>query len=235
MIILIIGSAPDAIQAKSLKKDLFGTIVAINNAWNIRNDWDFCIFPDDFPENRKPNKFNKGQHLVSSEQYVPIQNKYGGFVYSGGTMSFTAGYWALGYFKPKAIAYIGCDMIYDGKTTHFYGRGKPDPLRKDPTLKNLKAKSARLEAIAASQNCSVLNLSKKSNSNLVFRRSSIENINKECAPRMINKNLLNNALQREEKLSYYIEDGKYWKQFAKFDQEKLDALDELWETVIELN
>ena len=99
---------------------------------------------------------NKDKRLINSNQYVPIQNKYGGFVYSGGTMSFTAGYWALGYFKPKAIAYIGCDMIYDGKVTHFYGRGKPDPLRKDPTLKNLKAKSARLEAIATSQGCAIL-------------------------------------------------------------------------------
>ena len=234
MLILIIGSAPDALEAQSLKRELFGAIVAINNAWKIRNDWDFCIFPDDFPENRRPIK-DKGQHLVSSKQYVPIQNEYGGFVYSGGTMSFTAGYWALGHFKPKAIAYIGCDMIYDGKDTHFYGRGKPDPLRKDPTLKNLKAKSARLEAIAASQSCSVFNLSKRPSSNLVFRRSSLRNIIKESNPRRVNRNLLNRALQQEEKLGYFIEDGQYWKHLAKFDQEKIDVLDELWNNIIELD
>ena len=113
MLILIIGSAPDALEAQTLKRELFGRIVAINNAWKIRNDWDFCIFPDDFPKNRRPTN-NKDKRLIRSNQYVPIQNKYGGFVYSGGTMSFTAGYWALGYFKPKAIAFIGCDMIYDG-------------------------------------------------------------------------------------------------------------------------
>ena len=234
MLVLIIGSAPDAIEARHLRSELFESIVAINNAWKIRNDWDYCIFPDDFPENRWPTK-KKKQRLIRSEQYVRLQNKYGGFVYSGGTMAFTAGYWALGYFKPKAIAYIGCDMIYDGKDTHFYGKGTPDPLREDPTLKNLKAKSARLEAIAASQKCSVFNLSKRESSNLVFRRSCLENIINDDTPRRVNKNLLEHAFQQEEKLGYFVEDGKYWKHLVKFDQEKIDFLDELWSRVIELD
>ena len=232
MLILIIGSAPDALLAQNLKKELFGAIVAINNAWNIRNDWDFCIFPDDFPENRRPSK-NNDKRLISSDQYVPIQNKYGGFVYSGGTMSFTAGYWALGYFKPKAIAYIGCDMVYEGKVTHFYGKGKPDPLRKDPTLKNLKAKSARLEAIAATQNCSIFNLSKRPDSNLIFRRTSLNDILKHNIPRSLNNTLLKSTLQKEKELGYFVEDGRYWKHLENFDQEKIDLLDDLWDKVID--
>ena len=227
MFILIIGSAPDALEALSYKRELFQSLVAINNAWNVRKDWDYCIFPDDFPDERRPYG-NKDQRLIGSEQYVPIQNKYGGFVYSGGTMAFTAGYWALGYLKPKAIAYIGCDMIYDGKDTHFYGRGTPDPLRKDPTLKNLRAKSARFEVIAAHQNCSVLNLSKNPKSNLVFRRNSVDKISKEHIPRRVNSDRLNIALQMEKDLGYFVEDGKYWKHLAKFDQEKIDILDDLW-------
>ena len=232
MLILIIGSAPDAIEAQSLEEALFQRIVTINNAWNIRNDWDFCIFPDDFPDSRRPTG-NKAQKLIRSEQYVPIQNKYGGFVYSGGTMAFTAGYWALGHFKPKAIAYIGCDMIYDGEDTHFYGKGTADPLRKDPTLKNLKAKSARLEAIAASQNCAIFNLSKKAKSNLVFRRSSLEKIAEEGHPRSVNTNLLECVLRKEKQLDYFIEDGKYWKYLDRLDQEKIDCLDDIWNRVIE--
>ncbi len=234
MLVLIIGSAPDAVEAKSFNRELFQGVVAINNAWNIRNDWDYCIFPDDFPENRRPNE-NKEQRLIGSDQYVPLQNKYGGFVYSGGTMAFTAGYWALGHFKPRAIAYIGCDMVYDGEDTHFYGRGTPDPLRKDPTLKNLKAKSARLEAIAASQNCSIFNLSKRPKSNLVFRRLSLEKTPKEYTPRRVNNDLLEIALQKEKNLGYFVEDGKYWKHLAKFEQEKIDTLDELWHKVIGLD
>ena len=227
MFVLIIGSAPDALEAQNFNRELFQGIVAINNAWNVRDDWDFCIFPDDFPENRRPNE-NKEQKLISSEQYVPLQNKYGGFVYSGGTMAFTAGYWVLGYFKPKTIGYIGCDMVYDGEDTHFYGKGTPDPLRKDPTLKNLKAKSARLEAIAASQNCSIFNLSKKPKSNLVFRRNRLENIPEEPTPRRVNTELLKVVLEKEKSLGYFIKNGKYWKHLAEFDQKKIDVIDELW-------
>ena len=234
MFILIIGSAPDAIEAQSFSREHFQDLVAINNAWNVRKDWDYCIFPDDFPENRRPNE-DRDQKLIGSEQYVPIQNKFGGFVYSGGTMAFTAGYWALGHFKPKAIAYIGCDMIYDGEDTHFYGRGTPDPLREDPTLNNLKAKSARLEALAASQNCSIFNLSKKPRSNLVFRRNSLEKIPEDCTPRGVNRFLLKVALQQEKRLGYYVDDGKYWKHLAKFDRERIDALDTLWHKIMEQN
>ena len=232
MFVLIIGSAPDALEAQSFNREIFQQIVAINNAWNVRSDWDYCIFPDDFPENRRPNENNE-QRLIGSEQYVPLQNKYGGFVYSGGTMAFTAGYWVLGHFNPRAIAYIGCDMVYDEKKTHFYGRGTPDPLREDPTLKNLKAKSARLEAIAASQNCSIFNLSKRPKSNLVFRRSSLEKIVEEGYPRSVNTNLLDSVLQQEKQLDYFIEDGKYWKHLDRIDQEKIDYLDKTWSRVIE--
>ena len=234
MFVLIIGSAPDALEAQSFNRELFQQVVAINNAWNVRSDWDYCIFPDDFPKHRRPNENNK-QRLIGSEQYVPLQNKYGGFVYSGGTMAFTAGYWSLGHFNPRAIAYIGCDMVYDEENTHFYGKGMPDPLRKDPTLKNLKAKSARLEAIAACQNCSIFNLSKRPKSNLVFRRCSLEKTPKKYAPRKVNNGLLEIALQKEKNLGYFVEDGKYWKHLAKFDQEKIDTLDKLWDQVIVLD
>ena len=231
MFVLIIGSAPDALEAQSFNRELFQQVVAINNAWNVRSDWDYCIFPDDFPENRRPNENNE-QRLIGSEQYVPLQNKYGGFVYSGGTMAFTAGYWVLGHLNPRAIAYIGCDMVYDEKKTHFYGRGTPDPLREDPTLKNLRAKSARLEAIAASQNCSIFNLSKRPKSNLVFRRNSLENIPEEPTPRRVNTKLLKVVLEKEKSLGYFIKNGKYWKHLADFDQKKIDILDGLWNEVI---
>ena len=232
MFVLIIGSAPDALEAQSFNRELFQQVVAINNAWNVRSDWDYCIFPDDFPGNRRPSE-NDEQRLIGSEQYVPLQNKYGGFVYSGGTMAFTAGYWVLGHFNPKAIAYIGCDMVYDEKKTHFYGKGTPDPLREDPTLKNLKAKSARLEAIAASQNCSIFNLSKRPKSNLVFRRNSLENIPEEPTPRRVNTELLKLVLEKEKSLGYFIKNGKYWKHLADFDQKKIDILDGLWNEVIQ--
>ncbi len=234
MLVLIVGSAPDALQSKFLDREYFDQLLVINNAWNIRKDWNYCIFPDDFPENRRPTD-KDGERLITSEQYVAVQNKYGGFVYSGGTMAFTAGYWALGTFQPKTLVYLGCDMIYEGKETHFYGKGTADPLRKDPTLKNLKAKSARLEAIAASQGCSIFNLSKKATSNLIFRRTNLASIRNENRPRSVDATLLEQVLQYEKKLGYYIEDGKYWKYLANFDQEKIDHVDKLWFNVINQN
>ena len=80
---------------------------------------------------------------------MPIQNDLGGFVYAGGTMAFTAGYWALGALRPDVMAFFGCDMVYPTEGSHFYGNGNADPLRDDITLRNLEAKSARLSIIAA--------------------------------------------------------------------------------------
>ena len=156
--VLIIGSAPDSVKARDWSDPPFDHIVAINNAWRIRSDWSNCIFPEDFPREKQP-KANQSQHLNSAKDYVKAQNYFGGFVYAGGTMAFTAGYWALYKFKPNLIGYIGCDMIYNGSKTHFYGKGTPDPLRDDKTLKNLKAKSTRLEAMALQQGCSIVNFS----------------------------------------------------------------------------
>ena len=84
---------------------------------------------------RLPKKIKKGQQLIDEEQFVPAQNKYGGFIYAGGTMAFTAAYWILHYYKPKQIAFMGCDMVYPKiGPTHFYGSGDPDPLRDDISL-----------------------------------------------------------------------------------------------------
>jgi hypothetical protein len=29
-------------------------VVAINNAWRLRKDWDYIIFPEDFPKTNQP-------------------------------------------------------------------------------------------------------------------------------------------------------------------------------------
>ncbi len=231
MKILIIGSGPDAVEARKFKSGIFDKIVAINNAWQIRRDWDFCIFPDDFPKERRP-KSNFTQQLITYNEYVPIQNEFGGFVYAGGTMAFTSGYWVLGKLKPSLIAYLGCDMIYEGNKTHFYGKGTADPLRKDPTLKNLLSKSARFEVIANSNNCSVFNLSKKKESNLIFRRLRISEISEPIIRREIKNEKTLEALQLEKQLSYFVNDGKYWKHFKNFDSNELSRVDSLWSEAI---
>ena len=231
MKVLILGSSPDAIEAINFKSGVFDKIVAINNAWQIREDWDFCIFPNDFPEEKRP-KSNLSQKLITHHEYVPIQNRFGGFVYAGGTMAFTSGYWALGKLKPTLIAYLGCDMIYKGKKTHFYGKGTADPLRNDPTLKNLLSKSARFEVIANSNNCSVFNLSKKTESNLVFRRLEISQISEPINRRKVEDNKTLEALKMEKELGYFVKDGKYWKYLKTLDSNAISRLDLLWSEAV---
>ena len=227
--ILIIGSAPDAITAKEWPGYLFDHIIAINNAWKVRSDWSNCIFPEDFPPQKLP-VVKKNQVLNSAKDYVPAQNFFGGFVYAGGTMAFTAGYWALYKFKPDLICYVGCDMIYEGSKTHFYGKGTADPLRNDKTLKNLKAKSARLEALALKQGCSIINFSALHSSNLVFPRLKISELYKNKKPqnRKINYQKIDMALKKELELGYFIEDGRYWKRMAEFDTVEIEILDKIW-------
>ena len=166
--VLIVGSAPDAARIQSIDCSTITYKVAINNAWRLRKDWDYVIYPEDFPKEKQPTSFDKDK-LISAEQYVPKQNSFGGFIYAGGTMAFTAGYWALGALKPDVIAYIGCDMVYPKNSqSHFYGTGQADPLRDDITLQSLEAKSARLLAFAKAHGCRMINLTEQDQSRLLF-------------------------------------------------------------------
>src|SRR6056300_301494 len=210
--VLIVGSAPDALRIQSVDCSQITNTIAINNAWRLRKDWDYIIFPEDFPKPNQPQGFDSNK-LISAKQYVPKQNSFGGFIYAGGTMAFTAGYWALGALKPDVIAYLGCDMIYpeqQEKQSHFYGTGAPDPLRKDITLQSLEAKSARLFAFAKSHHCKVLNVSEQNQSRLLFPKISIDQF---LAPSNLSSSLdkvdlelndkaMQQALEKEEALSY---------------------------------
>ena len=52
--VLIIGSAPDARDARELDLTFFDTVIVINNAWKIISNWDELVFPYDFPEYKTP-------------------------------------------------------------------------------------------------------------------------------------------------------------------------------------
>ncbi|MEM1388711.1 MAG: hypothetical protein AAGG54_13950 [Pseudomonadota bacterium] len=224
-IVLVIGSAPNAVDAAAWDRRLFTDIVAINNAWRVRPDWDHLIFPDDFPRDRWPTEPLPHQAVVRASAYVPIQNQFGGFVYAGGTMAYTAGYWALGALKPRVMAFFGCDMVYSTNAqTHFYGKGAPDPLREDISLRSLEAKSARLLLLAAQRGCACVNLSQNP-SRLVFPRATLDDV-AEAKP--VAGFDASQALQEEARLSYYVPSGKYWKEEERFDPAAIDALDALW-------
>lgn len=225
-VVLMLGSAPMALEAGAWERRPFDRIVAINNAWRVRRDWDHAIYPWDFPEERHP-VAGPGQALVTEAEFVPAQNAYGGFVYAGATMAFTAGYWALHALKPSVLAVFGCDMHYPkAGVTHFYGTGTPDPLRPDITLRSLEAKSARLMVLAAMQGAAVVNLS-VGPSRLIFPRVSRGSV-AAARPRAWCPDLAAEALALEAELGYLVPSGRYWEEAKRFDPVALDRLDRLW-------
>lgn len=225
-IVLMLGSAPMATEARAWPRGAFDRIVAINNAWRVRPDWDYSVFPWDFPEDRHPVP-GPGQRLIGETEFVPAQNAFGGFVYAGATMAFTAAYWALDALKPHVLAVFGCDMHYPkAGLTHFYGTGTPDPLRADITLRSLEAKSARLMVLAAMQGCAVVNLS-TGPSRLIFPRASRGAV-AQVRPGRWCADLATEALALEAELDYRVPSGRYWEEADRFDPAALDRLDALW-------
>ena len=224
--VLIIGSAPDATVARTWDALPFDRIVAINNAWRIRPDWDDLIFPYDFPDASKPTDMQPEQNWITEDNFVPIQNEFGGFVYAGATMAFTAAYWVLGHYRPKQISFLGCNMWYPkGGTTHFYGSGTADPLRDDITLMSLEAKSSRLYAMAQAAGCALTNLS-CGPSRLICPLQKFQG--PQPAPFGIDQEAVQIALMRERALGYYVPSGRYWQELERFDVEALKSLDQLW-------
>lgn len=226
MRVLMLGSAPMAASAALWPKEPFDLVLAINNAWRIRADWDVAIHPHDFPAERQAVP-GPGQRVVNEVEFVPAQNAYGGFVYAGATMAFTAAYWALFALNPSVIAVYGCDMHYPKSgPTHFYGAGTPDPLRPDVTLRCLEAKAARLMLLAARQGCAMVNLS-TGPSRLVFPRAGRDET-AAAVPFAGDAGLVDAALALEAELGYLVPSGRYWEEPGRFDVSALDRLDAMW-------
>jgi len=238
--VLIVGSAPDALRVSDWDTSIFAHRVVINNAWQVCDSWDCLIHPEDFPPDRRPPVAQtSGKQLIGANEFVPVQNRFGGFVYAGGTMAFTAGYWALGALTPDVIAYVGCDMIYEsrvGQATHFYGQGRADPLRQDITLQSLEAKSVRLGALAQRQGCLVVNLSDQATSRLLFPRVSWQKLKViGTDPNVgvtdgfdLDESTVDEALLAEAELGYTVPSGRYWEVASGFDKTKLHDIDNLW-------
>ena len=219
------GSAPNVVDCRDWPRPPFDRIVAINNAWAVRPDWDHLVVPEDFPHDRRPEPGER-QTIVEADAFVPAMNAYGGAVYTGGTMAFTAAYWVLHALRPSVLAFMGCDMVYAGSKTHFYGTGTADPLRPDVTLRSLESKSARLVALAARQNCAVVNLS-RGESRLVAPRATQGDLAR-VRPTDVPGHLIDTALGAERAIGYYAPSGRYWDEPERFDPEVIDRIDALW-------
>lgn len=227
--VLILGSGPNVVAARDFDRAPFDTIVAINNAWAVRPDWDWHIHPEDFPPENRPTPA-PGQSVATHVDYVPAMNAFGGVVWCGATMAFTATYWALHALRPRVIAFLGCDMVYaPSGATHFYGQGTADPLRSDITLRSLGAKSARAEALAAAQGTALVNLS-TSESRLTFPRATPEVLSA-TRPRPHDTDRLTALRAAEDALGYTAVSGRYWEEADRFDPAEIDRLDAGWSTL----
>ena len=228
--VLILGSAPNVVTVHDIDVSCYDEIIVINNAWQVLGTWTEHIFPYDFPKENQPKRYAKGQRPIDEQLFVGRQNEFGGFIYAGGTMAFTALYWALGEHMPSEIHILGCDMVYpDAGKTHFYGEGTPDPLREDFTLRDLYAKSARFMCLAARNGCSTYNLSDQT-SKLCFPRHS-GNIDDNPVHFLINQASVQNILDQESSLGYFITSGRYWEADVKIDLQALDKVDQQWKTL----
>lgn len=232
MIVLMLGSGPGVVACRQWPRAPFDRIVAINNAWQVRPDWDHLVHPEDFPPERHPPALQEGQSVIGAGDYVPANNAFGGIVYAGATMAFTAGYWALHALRPRVLAYLGCDMVYAAGRTHFYGTGSADPLRPDPTLQDLAAKAARLELLAAQAGCAVVNLS-LAESRLCFRPVSVAGL-PGIDPAPVDRDAVALALQAEAEAAQVRTDGRYW-QGPPLDAAALARIDALWRRAFRLS
>ena len=235
MNVLVIGSAPDAIQARDWDMKVFDQVVVINNAWRTTIHWNELIFPYDFSDGNKPPQLLDHQKFVTEDQFVPAQNLFGGFVYAGATMVFTAGYWCLASHTPSLICFLGCNMHYprDGQT-HFYGTGTPDPLRDDISLTSLTACSRRLLSLGKRQNCEIVSLS-LGPGELKIPKISFDDVSSYKSKLSLNTQIVERALNMEKKLGYYFEDGRYWNHPEVIDKKQLQDLDKLWINSVKSN
>jgi hypothetical protein len=225
--ILVLGSAPNAVHATEMDLSIYDQIIVINNAWRVIACWTEHIFPYDFPKEHQPQHYASDQKVIDENLFVPQQNEFGGFVFAGGTMAFTALYWALGAHRPAEIHILGCDMVYpDQGSTHFYGSGTADPLRDDITLRDLYAKSSRFMCMAAAQDCQVFNLSTQP-SKLCFPRY-VEGSDQARSGPILNRSAVQDILDTEAALGYFVPSGRYWEAAERFDIKALDKVDGLW-------
>ena len=228
MNVLVIGSAPDSIQVNNRDIRIFDRVVAINNAWKVTSHWDELIFPHDFSDENKPNKLLNHQKFVTEDQFVSAQNSFGGFVYAGATMAFTAGYWSLASHQPTKLCFLGCNMFYNQSgPTHFYGHGQPDPLRDDITLTSLRACSYRMLILAKMRGCDIVSLS-SGETNLHVPQTSWHELLDYQPTFAISEKKMNEALKQEKKLNYFVEDGRYWLDEKLFCRNALKKIDRIW-------
>lgn len=199
--VLILGSAPYAIEAAGWPVGLFDHVVAIHDAWSIREDWTHMIHRRDFSVDRRPVLLEGDQKVVTEAEFSPVQTLYGGASYTGEGMAFVAGYWALAALMPSQMYYFGCDMIdlgagrTQGHEDQLGEAGRPHRMGE-----NTAAKARRLEYFAAQETCGIGNLSPY-RSALPYQRVTLEGLDR-LRPASVSPRDAEPARLREQRCGY---------------------------------
>lgn len=194
--VLMIGSGHSATEVD--KHDYRGNgwvIVGVNHGWRATPKWQIVVHADECRD-VPPAADNR----IVTKDYVENLSYFGGHAACGFSIMLNASYWVLRYLKPKAIGYLGADMMYEpdneGKT-HFYGVGidikesgisDPDRMVKsygkgDPDF--LFRIYRRFEDVAEENGCKVFNLSSLSETRLPYYHASPETIDDKYTTEMI--------------------------------------------------
>ncbi|MEM7295186.1 MAG: hypothetical protein AAF330_00940 [Pseudomonadota bacterium] len=195
----VVGSAPEASRVRDASRPPSTRIIAVNNGWQVHAETDAVLVPGDFPEDRLPPPESKIR-VIRTRDYVQAQIALGDVLFCGATMAFSGGYYALMCSAQRMIGLAGCNMVYDGEKTHFYGQGRPDPLIKSPytypSIKNLKAKSARLFLLGLMQNALILNATPVEGSQLLCPSFPATPINRAQCERLLTSEAVIGLLPR---------------------------------------
>lgn len=215
------------------------TLIAINNAWRLRSDFKYSIYPSDFPESRRaPNKIAH----ISNDDYMKSIDEAGGIIFCGATMSFASGYWAVNTLNPGWLGFHGCDMVYkEGGGTHFYGTGTADPLREDISLRSLEAKACRMFLFGLSRGTICVNTSAVPNSRMTLPAFPINQFPKTTLERLklyhrsMKSNLRIDLLRFYEKQCAVEKSAPfdalkhdYWINKGEYDEIFVDNIDKSW-------
>tara|TARA_Y100000589_G_C26900671_1_gene526117 strand:- start:435 stop:719 length:285 start_codon:yes stop_codon:yes gene_type:complete len=81
--------------------------------------------------------------------------------------------------------------------------------------------------LAKMRGCDIVSLS-SGKTNLHVPQTSWNELLDYQPPFAISKKKMNQALKKEKKLNYYVEDGRYWLEEKLFCRNELKKLDQIW-------
>jgi hypothetical protein len=187
--VVLLGSAPSVVKWWKRTRGWYMregfSVVAINNAWRVPSldELDIWMHPLDFSGPEPPAEIPRNSTIGYREMGYPVGREFSNWVIGpywlrGVRLTVTD---ALVSMLNEAVAdgvrltmhVAGNDMVYptDGKRTHFYGVGQPDPLRYRSA--ELDTALLQVQAFYRDAGAVLLNVSGQAETRLPFERMEV--------------------------------------------------------------